>query len=127
MRVFIQQDWLMRQIEMIISTILLLLGESSQDSASPEELHQESSSELAQELTGLLREGQLGKAEDLLFQHLDAEDKSILAIAMDFYQQANAMSDTELEAQGFTRDELLEGLRQVAEFYGLYLPGFWDG
>lgn len=117
----------MRQIEMLISTITMLLGNRSQDSALSEELQQEGSSELAQELTGLLREGQLGKAEDLLFQHLDAEDKSILAIAMDFYRQANAMSDAELEACGFTREELLEGLGQAAERYGLYLPGFWEG
>ena len=36
---FVQQDWIMRQIEMILSTILRLTGlELSRDSALPEEL-----------------------------------------------------------------------------------------
>lgn len=124
---FIQQDWLMRQIEMLISTIVqLFAAETSQDSTLPEEHQQTNSTKLAQKLTGLLREGQLGKAEDLLFEHLDTEDKNILITAMDFYRQANAMSDAELENQDFTREELLEGLSEVAGRYGLYLPGFWD-
>ena len=130
---FIQQDWLMRQIEMMVSTVLRLAGlELSQESAQGEELRQSgsddrkgSSGQLAQALTSLLRQGQLGKAEDLLFEHLDPEDESVLAAALDFYRQANALTDGELEAQGFTREELLEGLSQVAKRYGLcfFEPG----
>lgn len=130
---FVQQDWIMRQIEMILSTILRLTGlELSRDSALPEELRQGgsgdrqgSSGQLAQALTSLLRQGQLGKAEDLLFEHLDPEDEGVLAAALDFYRQANALTDGELEAQGFTREELLEGLSQVAKRYGLcfFEPG----
>ncbi len=137
----------MRQIEMMVSTILRLLSlEASRDSALPEESRQSgpgdrksdskdrqrdsedrqgSSGQLAQALTSLLRQGQLGKAEDLLFEHLDPEDESVLAAALDFYRQANALTDGELEAQGFTREELLEGLSQVAKRYGLcfFEPG----
>ena len=130
---FVQQDWIMRQIEMILSTILRLTGlELSRDSALPEELRQGGSGDrqggsgqLAQALTSLLRQGQLGKAEDLLFEHLDPEDESVLAAALDFYRQANALTDGELEAQGFTREELLEVLSQVAKRYGLcvFEPG----
>ncbi len=49
----------------------------------------------------------------------------MLAAALDFYRQANALTDGELEAQGFTREELLEGLSQVAKRYGLcfFEPG----
>lgn len=130
---FVQQDWLMRQIEMIVSTILRLTDlELSRDSALPEELRQggsgdrqSGSGQLAQALTTLLRQEQLGKAEDLLFEHLDPEDESVLAAALVFYRQANALTDGELEAQGFTREELLEGLCQVAKRYGLcfFEPG----
>ncbi|MCI9257416.1 DUF6483 family protein [Acutalibacter sp.] len=130
---FVQQDWLMRQIEMMVSTILRLLSlEASRDSALPEESRQSGSGDrqggsgqLAQALTSLLRQGQLGKAEDLLFEHLDPEDEGVLAAALDFYRQANALTDGELEAQGFTREELLEGLSQVAKRYGLcfFEPG----
>lgn len=123
----------MRQIEMMVSTILRLLSlEAFRDSALPEESRQSGSGDrqggsgqLAQALTSLLRQGQLGKAEDLLFEHLDPEDEGVLAAALDFYRQANALTDGELEAQGFTREELLEGLSQVAKRYGLcfFEPG----
>ena len=125
---FMQQDWLMRQIEMMIAAVAqLLLGKDGKGYKLYEELK---SDELAQELKDLLTEGRLGEAEDLLFLRLDemddAADQSILAAAIDFYRQANQLSDQELENQGFTRSELLEGLNEVIERYGLVLPGFFD-
>lgn len=123
----IQQDWLMRQIEMIVSMVMrLLLKEKSQEADRIEVLYREGSVELEKELDDLLREGRLGEAEDLLFLHLDPENKSVLATALAFYQRANEMTDEELAAQDFTREELLEGLGQVVERYGLCLPGFWE-
>ena len=124
---FMQQDWLMRQIEMMTMAIAkLLFGKDGPEYDLKDELGQERFSELQQRLTALLQEGKLGEAENLLFFELDQGDKSILAVAVDFYKQANTFSDTELEAQGFTRTELWEGLGEVVERYGLYIPGFWD-
>ena len=60
-----------------------------------------------------------------MFFELEDGDENILAIAIDFYHQANTLSDKELDEQGFTRSELLEGLSDVAERYGLFIPGFW--
>ncbi len=120
----IQQDWLMRQIEMMISTILRLAGiELSQEAALPEE-HRQSGSEWEEEVARLLEHGRLGKAEDLLFEHLEPGNREALAAALRFYRQANALTDAELEAQDFTREELLEGLEQAVKQYGLSLPGF---
>lgn len=124
---FVQQDWLMRQIEMMVSMVLRLLDmETSQDAALPEELRQSGSGGLEQELNSLLQRGRLGKAEDLLFEHLSPGDKEALVLALDFYRQANALSDQELEAQDFTREELLEGLEQAVKRCGLELPGLWE-
>ena len=117
----------MRQIEMMtIAIAQLLLGKGGKEYGWKEELGQERSVELKKRLTRMLQEGRLGDAEDLLFFELDEADKGILAAAVDFYRQANEMSDEELEKQGFTRLELWEGLGEVVERYGLYIPGFWD-
>ena len=124
---FMQQDWLMRQIEMMIAAIIQLLSEKAgKEYSLKDELKQERFTELKQKLTDLLNEGQLGEAENLLFFELEDGDESILAIAIDFYQKANTLSDKELDEQGFTRSELLEGLNDVAERYGLFIPGLWN-
>ena len=124
---FMQQDWLMRQIEMMTMAIAkLLFGKDGEVSDLKEVSNQRQSSELKQKLTALLCEGSLGEAENLLFFELDKGDESTLAVAVDFYKQANMFSDRELEAQGFTRAELWEGLGETVERYGLYIPGFWD-
>lgn len=126
-QVFMQQDWLMRQIEMMTMAIAkLLFGKDGEAYDLKEVSNQGQSSELRQKLTALLREGQLGEAENLLFFELDKGDERTLAVAVDFYKQANTFSDRELEAQGFTRTELWEGLGEVVKRYGLYIPGFWD-
>lgn len=113
----------MRQIEMMASAIArLVFGKNGQEY----NLEQEHSAELSQKLTELLHQGLLGKAEDLLFLRLESGDKAALASAINFYRQANALTDEELEAQDFTRSELFDGLREAVEQYGLYVPGVWD-
>lgn len=124
---FMQQDWLMRQIEMMTYAIAkLFFGKDGREVNLKEELMQEKSAELRQKLTSLLNEGRLGEAEDILFFQLSETGQSMLAVAVDFYQQANALSDDELDAQGFTRQELWEGLGEAVQQCGLYIPGFWD-
>lgn len=116
----IQQDFIMRQIEMIISFLLQLLFSRDNGAASAEENAEQTA--LQQELTGLLRAGQLGQAENRLFSAMDENVPDTLFAALDFYRQANALTDAQLEAQDFTREELLEGLEEVARHYDLSLP-----
>lgn len=124
---FMQQDWFLRQIEMIIDTIIYsIFGKSSKEYSLIEELRQGQNAELKQRLTDLLHDKQLGEAENHLFFELEKAEKGTLAVAIDFYQQANALSDEELEAQGFTRAELLAGLSEAAEMYGLVIPRLLD-
>ena len=124
---FMHQDWLMRQIEMMtIAIAQLLLGKGGKEYDWKEDLGQEQAVNLKKRLIKLLDEGRLSEAEDLLFFELDGTDRSILATAIDFYQRANELSDEELKAQGFERSELWDGLGEVVERYGLFLSGFWD-
>lgn len=119
----------MRQIEMMTAAIArLLLGKEPDESGMDAAFVQERSDELDRKLIALLRDGRLGEAEDLLFFQLDemGADRGILAAAIDFYQRANELTDDELEAQGFSRSELWEGLGEVVERCGLSIPGFWD-
>lgn len=124
---FLHQDWLMRQIERLtIAIAQLIFGKGSKEYDLKEELGTKQTAILQRTLCELLANGRLGKAEDLLFSSLDPSDQTSLAVALNFYQQANELSDAALERQGFTREELWEGLGEAVKLYGIYLPGFWD-
>lgn len=69
-------------------------------------------------LCGLLEAGDICGAEDYLFENFVAGDDYILA-ALDFYQRLNAMSDAELSAHNFSRDEVREGLCDILKKSGI--------
>lgn len=65
---FMQQDWLMRQIELVTMVLAkLLFGKSGETFGWEYAIEDQQTQTLMDELTGLLRQGQLGAAEDLLF------------------------------------------------------------
>ena len=65
------------------------------------------------ELSLLLKKKEFCQAEDLLFERLDDTDKRYLALAIDFYSRMNAYSDEVLEQNRFSREEILEGLKEI--------------
>jgi hypothetical protein len=79
---------------------------------------------LHRELMELLAKGRICEAEDSLFDQFQPGSTDHLRLALDFYQRVNLMSDGELEARNFSRDEIYDGLRDIMnlsgmEFYGL--------
>jgi len=58
--------------------------------------------------------GQLAKAEDTLFDWLDAGDPHAPVEGLAFYNRLTAMSDGELEQGGLPREEIEQGMREVA-------------
>ena len=102
-------DWFMRQIEMIISTLLAVLFRDRTIEETEE----------GRQLTSLLQQGKICQAEDLLWTHLDEGETNWLLPAVEFYQRANKLSDTALEAQNFSRAEIREGLERICRQYGI--------
>ena len=60
-------------------------------------------------------------AEDLLYQRAEPEDRRYLELAVDFYSRLNDLSDEQLEQGGFARDEVQDGLRNLAAQFGVSL------
>ncbi|MFA6947630.1 MAG: DUF6483 family protein [Eubacteriales bacterium] len=69
-------------------------------------------------LCELLSAGDICGAENYLFENFMAGDDYILA-ALDFYQRLNGMSDEELAARDFSRDEVREGLCDILKKAGM--------
>ncbi len=110
------QDWLMRQIDMII---LFLIRFLSGEDRSKEEftLVQTNTNELYARLRELLDRDQICEAENLLYDWADGTDYTAFHAALQFYQDINEYSEQRLEACNFSRQEILDGLWEICGRY----------
>lgn len=106
---FYHQDWLMRQIELLIQAIInTLLNKNPASSLEADA----STLQMRQRLSALLREKRICEAENLIFEQAEEEkdDPSYFALVLDFYKQLNDLSEAELNAHDFSHEEIKEGL-----------------
>ena len=121
---FMKQDWLMRQIEILsVAVAQLVFGKGEVEYELPEEARLDGTDLLCRDLMALVARKKIGQAEDLLFEHLMRSDRKGLALAVEFYRRLNRLTDEELEEGGFSREEIPEGLRAALDRYDVYLPG----
>lgn len=117
-----QQDFIMRQIELITRYI----AESVFKKESPEYeiVEKETLSDtdkLHNKLIQLIDEYKINEAEDLLFDKLDTNDQKYLEVALDFYSRLTKLDEDTLERNDFTKEEIAEGLADVSSKFGLVI------
>lgn len=114
------QDWVMRQIEILVQFIArTIFGKTTIEYVVKDENAYTESDLLHGRLKELLAEGRICEAEDLLFNSIDSENVSYLEVAVDFYQSLNRLTDEELSAANFSREEISEGLASVIKKYNV--------
>lgn len=109
-----QKDWLMRQIESMITAIMHFLFHAGENTEATSELLQN----LNEQIDDYLITGDICGAEDWLFENLDTSDTKWLNLAIHFYSAVNKFSDTYLEEHNFSREEISSGLTYVCQQYG---------
>jgi hypothetical protein len=70
-------------------------------------------------LKDLVDHGKNNEAENMLLEDIDYESKESVAEAVLFYRYVGELSDEFLEQHVFSRQEVLDGLRNLAENAGL--------
>ncbi|MBS7263063.1 MAG: hypothetical protein KIG36_05600 [Eubacteriales bacterium] len=119
-----QKDWFMRQIAVVIEAIGQTVFRREKIEY-PERAGEQTAGDLLhRKLLGLLEEGKICEAEDLLFEKLDERDPQMLEAAVDFYRTLNLMDDEALERQDFSRREIADGLGEVLARFELREYGF---
>ena len=117
-----QQDWLMRQIQMLSQFVAKLIFKKD---AIKYEITNELNLTRTDLLYGALRElllkSEICEAENLLFDNYE-DSEEYLKLAVDFYDSLNKMDDAELEAGNFSREEIREGLSELLRRYGITFP-----
>ena len=103
-----QDDWVLRQIEIIARYVANLIFHKNRITYTFETTDMLSEmDQLHLVLDRLVQENRVGEAEDLLFENIRMTDKYI-ELATDFYSRLNGMTDAELETADFSRDEVYD-------------------
>lgn len=113
---FEQDDFIMRQIEMITVVISRLTGNMGNGTGTT--AAQEHGA-VYERLMEMMEGDQINEAENLLFDQLETHSASNLKMALDFYSHLNTFDDKRLENAGFSREEIKSGLDDVMKEYGI--------
>ena len=115
-----QQDFIMRQIELIARYIAeSVFKKKSTEYKIIEKENLSDTDKLHNKLVNLINENKINEAEDLLFDSLDLDNKKYLEVAIDFYSRLTKLDVATLELNDFTKEEIAEGLADVSNKYGI--------
>lgn len=114
-----EQDYVMRLIKEMVRAILKLLFNINTESPSAELLEESEQKETLNELLDMIDEGKINEAENLIYEMTEETDESNLKMALLFYSYLNDKDDDFLEDNNFSREEIKQGLLDVASKYGL--------
>ncbi len=114
MHIIYRHDWVMTQIQMMTQFVILLVQgqQTSQNN------------ELMERLRALLARGAYSKAEDELFRMADPCNLSVLFTGLWFYRALAGLSAKELKQGNFSQQEVLQGMKDLAQIYGILFPEF---
>ncbi len=125
---FYEQDWLMKQIQILVRFIAKTVFKKDTDDFS--EIIERTASGvdiLYKELRVFLEKGEICKAENHLYDSIDLKSRHHLAVAVEFYSVLNLLSDEELENADFSREEIKDGLKNITNLFGLtFASDFFD-
>ena len=119
---YYHEDWLMRQIEAMVSAIISVIfhkSPKSEDIGTEIKISDSVDPGQRDTIIAFLQKGEICEAENWLYENMDEDDISWLNTAVYFYSEINKLSDEYLTAHDFSREEIESGLSEVCGLYGL--------
>ncbi len=121
-----EKDYIMRMIkEMVRVLFSLMLGKQYTQVELPRENRFLVSGKNLGDLKEMADRGKINEAENLLLENLDYENKEEVAAAVLFYEYVGRMEEGFLKENGYSLEEVYDGLIQIARNsgYGELVPG----
>ncbi len=121
-----EKDYIMRMIkEMARVLFSLMLGKQYTQVELPGENRFSVSGKNLGDLKEMADRGKINEAENLLLENLDYENKEEVAAAVLFYEYVGQMEESFLKENGYSLEEVYDGLMQIARNsgYGELVPG----
>ncbi len=118
----LKDDFVMRDVDTLVNTIARLVLHQETADYTPTGREEDAEADgLWFALDQYIKAGDFNAAEDLLYERADWQDLRYLEMGVAFYAHLNHLSDQELAEGGFDRDEVGEGLRDLAQNFGVDL------
>lgn len=123
-----QDDWVMRQIESIVDFLIVAVLHKDKTGMNFvfEQKNETELGSLHEKLLKMIQERRINEAENLLFEQMDPDNRRYLELAVDFYSRLNALDDDTLERCDFSREEISDGLKEVAGRFGIPLSDLFQ-
>ena len=117
----VQDDHMIRNIQDVGRLIAkLLLHEQQPNYTLPEnEADYTEADHLFKKVIGLADEGDINGAENELLMNMEDDDPDYLELALTFYLYLNDMDGDYLDDHGYSREEVLDGVKSLAEDWGV--------
>ena len=115
----IEQDYIMRLIKEMVRALLKLFFGIDTAAPTAELLEKSEQRETLHILLDLADTGMINEAENRLYDLISAKTKDVLEIAVLFYSCLNEKSDDFLAENDFSREEIIEGLKNIISEYEL--------
>ncbi len=114
-----EQDYIMRLIKEMVRTILKLLFNIDSETVSINLIEDKSRREPAEKLLNLIEEGRINEAENMLYELIEDRSMNSLMTGLIFYSTLNEKTDEYLITNGFSRQEVEAGLKNLAAEFGV--------
>ena len=114
-----ENDLLMRQIRDMARMLASVLFGKKSETYEYEEEKEITTDSLLNRLIHMADDGNINKAENILSDELEKDEDEILQTALEFYEHLNTLSDEFLEKNNYSREEIKEGIQDLAESKGL--------
>ena len=117
-----EQDYIMRMIKQVIRALIgvLLNKKTMLEYEMLSNLQQNSGDDYLQRLMFLADQGKICEAENMLLEAVEGGSDEAYLAALLFYVHINEFDDDYLEEHNFSRDEIRQGILNIAERMGKY-------
>lgn len=113
-------DWLLKQINVVSEFLQKLFTDMETNRKLNEnEQYKKDSFEFERLLENLIEEDKINDAENILFEKLETNNLMYATIATRFYDKLKGLSDEKLQKSNYSRDEILQGLNDMCDMFGL--------
>ena len=118
----IKQDYMMRMVDDLVRLLAkLLFNKDAITYELPSEENYTQTDYLYEQLLCLIGKGKINEAENLLFENINLNNKKYTELALVFYIRLNNLDDELLEKANFPREEIEQGVKEIAKIFGISL------